>query len=85
MTQKQREDVAMYLMSRADAYVTDSPCWVALSDAAHNVINGDVEAHHDYNGEDADMRRRVRKWVGTAPRSVDPIAGVEVSEKGRLP
>jgi len=79
LTERQRENVAMYLMSRADQYETDSPCWVALSDAAHNIINGAIDAELAYNGDDLDMRRRVRSWKDcqAAQRPVVSNAGVE--------
>jgi hypothetical protein len=79
VTRKQQEDVAMYLMSRADSYETDSPCWVALSDAAHNIVNGAVEKDLDYNGNEPRERDRVRRWRDkTAPeRPVVSNAGVE--------
>ena len=77
MTRKQQEDVAIYLMSRADQYENESPCWVALSDAAHNVVNGAVEGDLAYQGDDPEMRKRVRKWREKPLRKVDPKLGIE--------
>jgi hypothetical protein len=79
VTDIEREEVAMYLMDRADQYENESPCWVALSDAAHNIINGAVEKDRAYNGNDPEMRRRVRAWKDKdAPeRVVVPLLGVE--------
>ena len=37
-------DTAAYLLDRADQHSTDSPCWIALADAARNVVRGEVDA-----------------------------------------
>ncbi len=56
------ELTAAYLTDRADQYDTKSPCWVALTDEAEAVINGEVEAA-DANGDlDDELLARVRKW-----------------------
>ena len=59
---------AAYLTDRADQYDTKSPCWVALTDEAANVINGEVAAA-DQNGDlDAELVARVTKWRRHDPR-----------------
>ena len=55
-------DIAAYLLDRADQYETDSPCWVALSDAAANVANGDALASwHAGELDDEQLRARVER------------------------
>lgn len=64
MTRRQREDVACYLIDRADQYDTESPCWVALADAAKAVMRGEVEEAVSHGElDDDDIRRRVRRWA----------------------
>lgn len=70
------EDVAAYLADRADQYITDSPCWIALTDAARNIMLGEVEAAKSNGDLDADLYKRLRRMRGPA-RSVDPSAGVD--------
>jgi hypothetical protein len=41
--ERYRRQVAAYLLDRADQCVTQSASWVGLADAAHAVINGEVE------------------------------------------
>lgn len=69
-------EVAAYLMDRADQYETDSPCWVALSDAAHNIMDGYARGAVDA-GELDDLRARVERWRKGSERKVVPDAGVE--------
>jgi hypothetical protein len=77
VTRNERILVAAYLTDRADQYETDSPCWVALTDAASNVVNGEVEAS-DANGDlDPDLRARVALWIGRPPFDVTPKLGVD--------
>lgn len=71
LTPVQRELVAAYLTDRADQYDTESPCWIALTDAAEDVINGEVEAAARNGDLDEDLRRRVRKWK----RKPEPTKG----------
>lgn len=66
-TERRRADllqyVAAYLIDRADQYDTESPCWIALADAAHNIMNGEFEAavaHGELDG--ADLLDRVARW-----------------------
>lgn len=67
-------DVAVYLLDRADQYVTASPCWVALSDAARNIMLGEVEAAKRNGDLTADLYGRVDGFTGV-PRPVVPTAG----------
>jgi len=69
-----------YLLSQADAYVTESPCWIALSDAAHNVINGEVQAALDSGELDDDLLRRVRSFKGKPPIPVHANAGIDADD-----
>jgi len=76
LTIGQREDVAAYLLDRADQYENESPCWVALSDAAENIMACEVERAKQ-NGElDQKLRQRVRALGGTV-HAVEPSLGVE--------
>lgn len=69
-------DVAAYLLDRADQYDTDSGCWVALSDAAHNIMLGEVEAAKNNGDLDASLYERLKTMTGLA-RPVDPRLGVD--------
>lgn len=64
MTKAERIAVAAYLTDRADQYENDSPCWVALTDAASNVVNGEVEAAEANGDLDDGIKRRVSLWIG---------------------
>lgn len=70
------EDIAAYLLDRADQYDTDSPCWIALSDAAHNLMIGEVRAAKDNGDLDQGLYKRLRRMSGSA-KSVDPKLGAE--------
>ncbi len=72
-----RIHTAAYLLDRADQYETDSPCWVALADAAENVMLGEVETAADNGDFDEDLLARVRSMRSRTPRPVDPKLGVE--------
>lgn len=64
MTKRQREDVAAYLIDRADQYAAESPCWVALADAAKAVMRGEVEEAVKHGElDDRELRERVRRWA----------------------
>lgn len=84
----QFDEIAAYLVDRADQYVTDSPCWVALTDVAHNIMQGDVETWMTDGNLDEDLRRRVAAWrrpdsVPPTPpefRPVVPTAGTDDKE-----
>ncbi len=67
-------DVAAYLLDRADQYDTDSGCWVALTDAAHNLMNGEVDAALNNGDLDKGLYRRVDSWRGPS-KPVDPSSG----------
>lgn len=69
-------DVAAYLLDRADQYVTESPCHIALSDAAHNIMLGEVEAAKRNGDLDAELYRRLAGMVGGV-KPVEPTAGVD--------
>lgn len=73
-----REEVAAYLLDRADQYATKDPCWIALADAAHALMDGtfdDVASAGEL--EDADLLRRVRGFRETAEK-------VRRTERARL-
>ena len=70
-------DVAAYLLDRADQYVTDSACWVALSDAAHNIYIGEVETAKRNGDLDDSLYRRLKRMTRGDARPVDPTAGVD--------
>ena len=68
-----REDVAAFLLDRADQYDTASPSWVGLADAAARVAAGDVEQLvSEGELQEEDLRRRVRSMAKTgAPGAGD--------------
>lgn len=68
--------VAAYLLDRADQYETESPCWIALTDAAHNVTAGEADAACDSGELDASLYERLDRMTGGS-RRVDPKLGVE--------
>lgn len=70
-----RRDYAAYLLDRADQYATASPCWIALSDAAHNVMLGEVEAAKASGDLDAGVYKRVDSWRDKKLRKVVPALG----------
>ena len=70
------EDVAAYLLDRADQHVTDSPCHIALSDAARNIMLGEIEAAKDNGDLDESLYKRLKRMRGPV-KSVNPTAGVE--------
>ena len=71
-------DLAAYLLDRADQYVSDSPCWIALSDAAANVANGDALASLRAGElDDEPLRKRVASMASRGIKPVDPGLGVE--------
>lgn len=71
-------DVAAYLLDRADQYETESPCWIALADAAANIANGDALASLRAGElDDAPLRRRVASMATRGIKPVIPSAGVE--------
>lgn len=69
-------DIAAYLLDRADQYDTESPCWIALSDAAHNLMLGEVDASVKA-GELDDLYKRVDGFRRKRPRKVSPDLGVK--------
>lgn len=70
-------DYAAYLLDRADQYVTDSACWTALADAAHNIMLGEVEAAKRAGELDAELYERLADMTLGEPKPVDPTAGVD--------
>ena len=54
------EIVAAYLLDRADQYETDSACWVALADAAGNILAGEHLKSHREGEFDDSLRMRVQ-------------------------
>lgn len=75
---KAAQIIAAYLLDRADQYETESPCWIALGDAAANIMNGEATAAFAH-GELDDLLERVERLrrSGAKPKSVDPKAGIE--------
>ena len=78
-------DVAAYLLDRAGQYETESPCWVALSDAAENIAIGEVakaKAHGEllhgdvYERVDLMIANFIASGFTTPPKPVDPKAGI---------
>lgn len=69
------KDYAAYLLDRADQYVTDSPCHIALADAARNIMLGEVETAKRVGELDASLYKRLATMSGPA-RAVEPTAGV---------
>lgn len=71
------EIVACYLLDRADQYQVDSGCWVALADAAKNIMLGEHrKSFAEGEFDDGDLQRRLRRMAGVV-RPVDPKMGVE--------
>lgn len=70
-------DVAAYLLDRADQYVTESSCWIALADAAHNIMLGEVHKAIVENEFDEPLYERVDGFARGKPRRVVPYAGVD--------
>lgn len=72
-------DVAAYLLDRADQYETDSGCWVALADAAHNVLAGAVQDAKNNGDLDESLYERMKDWgwPEKEPRPVEPSLGVD--------
>ena len=68
-------DYAAYLLDRADQYETDSACWVALADAAHNIMLGEVASAKRCGELDASLYERLARMSGAA-KPVDPSSGV---------
>lgn len=52
-------EVAAYLLDRADQYATESPCWIALADAAEAVVRGEAQVAAEHGEFDEDLLRRV--------------------------
>ena len=69
-------DVAAYVLDRADQYHTESGCWVALTDVAHNIMRGEVETAKREGTLDADVYKRVDGFRGD-PKPVDPNLGMD--------
>lgn len=67
-----KKQIAAYLLDRADQYDLNSGCWIALADAAHNIMLGEVEAARDNGDLDADLFRRLDAMTGGA-RAVDQL------------
>lgn len=76
------EIVAAYLLDRAHQYDADSPCWVALADAASDVVNGEHRQSH-VEGDLDGLIERVRSWRGRPGHPVQPSAGVDPHARER--
>ena len=63
------EDVAAYLLDRADQYATSSGSWVPLVDAAKAFVTGEVQRLLDA-GElrEPELRGRVRRFAAVQRR-----------------
>lgn len=58
-----REDIAAYLLDRADQYATRDWRWNPLSGAARDIMGGAVdEALSHGELQEPELRRRVRNW-----------------------
>jgi len=68
-------DYAAYLLDRADQYDTDSGCWVALADAAHNIMLGEVEDEETY--------RRLEAYAKEQGVTVKAVVEAAVHDVGR--
>lgn len=80
MTLRQAQDVfARYLLDRADQYDTDSGCWIALSDAAQEVANGEAWSDFEHGELDGEaLKRRVQSMARTAgARPLNPKLGTD--------
>ena len=76
------EVAAAYLIDRADQYVTESACWVALVDAAKCILVGEHTKSYREGEFDDDMVARVRKIkrtqvVASSPPRVHATSGVD--------
>lgn len=69
-----RDDIAAYLLDRADQYNLKSPCWVALSDMAENIARGDAEAAAAHGELDAGLYARVKRMSGRSPGAAQATA-----------
>lgn len=73
-------DIAAYLLDRADQYDTDSPCHIALTDAAHNVMQGEIARAKRENDFDAALYARVDSLGPGIARPVQPRLGADDRE-----
>lgn len=63
------EDVAAYLLDRADQYSTGSGLWIPLVDAAKAFVTGEVQRLLDAGElQEPELHRRVRKWKAIQKR-----------------
>lgn len=69
-------DYAAYILDRADQYVTDSGCWSALADVAHNIMRGEVATAKKHGELDKDLYQRLARMTGPA-KPVVPTAGID--------
>jgi len=73
-------DCAAYVLDRADQYADGSGCWVALADASHNMMLGEVDAAKKNGDLGDDLMKRVdgfRQRGSRKPKPVDPMLGVD--------
>lgn len=73
-------DIAAYLLDRADQYDTDSPCWIALADAAHNVMQGEIGRAKREGEFDAALYDRVDGFGPGTARPINPKLGTDDCE-----
>lgn len=63
LLQQAREDIAAYLLDRADQIDNETGDWIPLADAAKAIMAGDVEAAIEHGElQETELRRRVRAW-----------------------
>ena len=61
--ERERRDVAAFLLLRADRYDNSNGKWVPLADAAQEIMNGDFAESQKCGELDADLYKRVDSWV----------------------
>lgn len=54
-------DVAAYLLDRADQYQDHDPCWIALADAAKNILQGAVSEALQHGELDLSLYERLNQ------------------------
>lgn len=75
--------VCAYLLDRADQYETSSPCWIALSDAAGNIMSGEHIKSWKEGEFDAELMARVDAMKGRRKKDVDPKLGSDCAYCGQ--
>ncbi len=83
---KALRDAAAYILDRAEQYETDSGCYTALAEVAHNIMLGEVDASVADGALEPELYDRVDKMAGTRakPRPVNPTLGVDLVGEAEL-